>query len=93
MVEKFEELFKDLSPSVESKFKEFLYKFLKTYRDNPTKAKATHLIMNLPVGFFIGGDDVKELFVNNRVLSFNTLMRLLSDKRKLKKIIGGDDAV
>ena len=93
MSQRIEELLAKCSPSVEAKFKEFLYTFIKKYRDNPTRAKATHLIMNLPVGFFIDASDVKQIFVNNRAPQYNALMELLTDQQKLKKIIGGEDAV
>lgn len=90
MRQKYEELFNKFHSLVDSRFKEFLYVFIRQYQNNPTRRKAAHLIMNLPVGFFINDNDIKKLFKNNRAPSHNDLIAWLSDRINLVNMIKGD---
>lgn len=89
MLPRYEGLFEKFNPLVESKFKEFLYAFIRQYENNPTKRKAAHLIMNLPVGLFIDDDDMKKLFKNGRAPTHDDLMAWMKDKENLLKMLGG----
>jgi len=85
----YEGLFQKINPLVENKFKEFLYLFINQYKNNPTRRKAAHLIMNIPVGFFIDYDDVAKMFKNNRPPTHDEMVSFLSDRENLLKLIGG----
>jgi len=80
-----DDLMKNFDSLVEPKFKEFLYTFLKKYYHNATREKLAHIIMNLPLGYFIGIGDVKHLTEKRSQLSYKELIELLS-KHNLKSI-------
>jgi len=86
MSQQVNELMKNFDPLVESKFKEFLYEFLQRYYHNTTREKFAHIIMNLPLGYFLNKNDIEHLFEKNRSLSYKSLINLLS-KHNIKPII------
>jgi len=73
-----DELMANFDSLVEPKFKEFLYIFLKKYYYNATREKLAHIIMNLPLGYFIGAGDIEHLTEKGRPLSYKELIELLS---------------
>jgi len=90
MKQKYEELFEKAHSSVEQKFKEFLYLFIKQYQINPTRRKLTHLLMNTPVGFFINDNDIKKLLKGNRPPTHDELIAWMSDRSNFINMIKGD---
>lgn len=89
MPQKIDELMKSFDSLVEPKFKEFLYTFLKKYYHNATREKLAHIIMNLPLGYFIGVGDINHLLKKSRPLSYKELLELLSE-RNLESITEED---
>jgi len=89
MKQKYEELLNKAHPSVEKKFKEFLYLFLNEYKINPTRRKLAHLLMNVPVGFFIDSNDIKKLLKGNRPPTQDELIAWLSDRSNFINMIKG----
>jgi len=85
-----DDLMKNFDPLVESKFREFLYTFLQKYYHNATREKLTHIIMNLPLGYFLNEDDINHLFQKNKSLSYKELINLLKE-HNLKQITEGDE--
>ncbi|RLG45553.1 MAG: hypothetical protein DRN81_01155 [Thermoproteota archaeon] len=86
MSENINALMQNFDRLVEPKFKEFLYTFLKKYHKNATQEKMAHIIMNLPIGYFIGIGDIKHLTEKRGLLSHKELIELLS-KKDIKLII------
>lgn len=85
MSQQIDELIENFDPLVEPKFKEFLYEFIQRYYHNTTREKFIHIIMNLPLGYFLNKKDIEHLFEKNRSLSYKALIDLLS-KGDLKLI-------
>jgi len=90
MKQVYEGLFEKANPLVEKKFKEFLYVFINQYKINPTRKKLAHLLMNVPVGFFINDGDIKKLLKNNRPPTHDELISWLSDRSNFINMIKGD---
>lgn len=90
MSQKLDNLMMNFNKLVELKFKEFLYIFLKNYYHNATCEKLTHILMNLPLGYFLNEKDISHIFKNGKPLSYNEVIELLS-KKNIKSIIEEDE--
>jgi len=77
---------------VDNKFREFVYVFLKNYKDNPTKRKFQHFILNLPIGFILERDDLSALMSNDKAPDYREFVSMLKDNNIIKqKVINGKD--
>jgi predicted acetyltransferase len=87
LVEDIKLLTDDFDEMVELKFKSFLSSFLRGYRDNPTKQKFFHLIMNMPIGFILKSSELDGLITDGKIPKYNELIAVLKDKKKLISLI------
>ena len=85
--EDFKELAKEFDKYVESKFIELMMVSLKRYRDNPTKSKFSHIILNTPIGFFVEANDIKRLLSDNRTPGYKEIISLLKSKKEILKLM------
>lgn len=70
--------------NVEDKFIEMIAFSVKRYRENPTRKKFMHILMNLPLGFFLTTEDVGSVFKGRDLPTYKELLGMI-DNSKLAK--------
>ena len=73
-----EKISDNFDPLVESKFKEFVVFFMKNYRTNATRKKMAHIILNLPLGFFMKEEDLEGMCVKNKAPSYHKFIEMIN---------------
>jgi len=74
----------------EEKFKDFIMTFLKIYQRNPTKQKMKHLILNLPIGFFLNQSDIDKLPIDRGYglpMKYQDLFDMIKSKTSIANLI------
>jgi hypothetical protein len=62
---------------------------LDQFARNKTRAKIKKLLMNIPIGYLIDDVDMDEKLDEKPLMSYDTLMNLLSDKERLRGFLFG----
>lgn len=78
------EFLKGFDLLVNNEYKVLLFNALKRYREQPTKKKLLHIIMNLPVGAIIRSSDFP---LSDRPPDYETLIKILIDNVQIRSII------